>query len=128
MNDKKSVVPVKVEKAPETGQDPLRIMVEIAKDKELSDADKSALISYAKTRFNNRRRMAYVALYALIASLGLLFIAAIIDGFTTCPTGQTCEGILKSINNSQTLITWIEGFLTAIVAAYYGVSAWRPAS
>jgi hypothetical protein len=128
MNDQKSVVPVKGETTPEAGRDPLRIMLEIAKDKELSDADKSALILYAQTRFTNRRRMAYIALCALIASLVLLFIAAFIDGLTTCPIGKTCEGILESIKNSQTLITWIEGFLAAIVAAYYGVSAWRPAS
>ncbi|MCP3887251.1 MAG: hypothetical protein GY702_00025 [Desulfobulbaceae bacterium] len=128
MADQKSVVPVKLETAPEAGRDPLMTMIEIAKDKELSDSDKSALISYSQQRFTNRRRMAYVALYSLIASLGFLLIAAFIDGFRTCPTGQTCEGILKSIENSQTLIIWIEGFLTAIVAAYYGVSAWRPAS
>lgn len=128
MTDQTSVVPVKVETAPEAGKDPIRIMIEITENEKLSDADKSALIQYAQTRFTNRRRMAYVALYALVASLALLFIAAFIDGFSTCPTGQTCDGILKSIKNSQTLIAWIEGFLTAIVAAYFGVSAWRPAS
>ena len=128
MTDQTSVVTVKVETAPEAGKDPIRIMIEITENEKLSDADKSALIQYAQTRFTNRRRMAYVALYALVASLALLFIAAFIDGFSTCPTGQTCDGILKSIKNSQTLIAWIEGFLTAIVAAYFGVSAWRPAS
>ena len=128
MTNQSSVVPAKVETAPEAGRDPIRIMIEIAENEKLSDNDKNALISHAQTRFTNRRRIAYIALYALVASLALLFIAAFIDGFSTCPTGQTCEGILGSIENSQTLFTWIEGFLTAIVAAYYGVSAWRPAS
>ena len=86
MTDQPSVVPAKVESVPETERDPIRIMVEIAENKNLSDKDKSQLI------------------------------------------GQTCEGILASIKSNQNLIAWIEGFLTAIVAAYYGVSAWRPAS
>jgi len=128
MGEQDSVVPFRVEKASEAGRDPLRIMIEIAKDAVLSDADKTALISYSQARFTNRRRMAYVSLYALVASLAFLFIAALIDGLGSCPTGQTCQGILGSIKNSQGLITWIEGFLAAIVAAYYGVSAWRPAS
>ena len=128
MNDQSSVVPVKVETTPEAGRDPLTKMIEIAKDKELTDTDKSALISYAQKKFTNRRRMAYISLYAIIISLGLLFVAAFIDGFSTCPANQTCKGILETIKDSQTLIAWIEGFLTSIVAAYYGVSAWRPAS
>ncbi len=128
MSEQSSVVPVKVEAGAEAGRDPLKIMIEIAKDNDLSAEDKSALISYAQTRFKNRRRMAYIALYALIASLGLIFVAAFIDGFSTCQADKTCKGILESIKNNQSLIAWIEGFLTAIVAAYYGVSAWRPAS
>ncbi|MCG8638641.1 MAG: hypothetical protein MI862_02840 [Desulfobacterales bacterium] len=123
-----SVVPVKVETAPEAGRDPLSKMVEIAKDKDLSPEDKKTLISYAQKKFANRRRMAYMALSAIIGSLGILFVAAFIDGLSTCPAGQTCNGILDAIKDNQTLIAWIEGFLTSIVAAYYGISAWRPAS
>ncbi|WP_430815292.1 hypothetical protein [Carboxylicivirga sp. RSCT41] len=117
------VVPVTVKTEAESGRDPLRIMVEIATNKEISDADKTALILYAQRRFTNRRRMAYVALYTIIASLGLLFIAAFYDGLS-----NSKDGILKAVEDSQSLIIWIEGFLAAIVAAYYGVSAWRPAS
>lgn len=127
MNDQPSVVPTQVKTGPDAGKDPLTKMVEIAKDEALSDADKAALIAYSRQRFTNRRRMAYMALSALIASLVFIFIAALVDGLS-CPPGQTCQGILGSIENSQTLIAWIEGFLAAIVAAYYGVSAWRPAS
>lgn len=123
-----SVVPSNASALPESSRDPLSKMIEIAKDKELSDADKSALISYAQKKFVNRRRMAYIALISIVVSFFLLFVAAFIDGLTPCPEGHTCEGILESIKNSQTLIAWIEGFLTSIVAAYFGVSAWRPAS
>ena len=123
-----SVIPVKEKSIPETGKDPIRIMIEIAENKNLSDADKAALILYSQTRFKNRRLMAYLALYAVITSLALLFVAAFIDGFSSCPTGESCAGILSSIKNSQTLIAWVEGFLTSIVAAYFGLSAWRPAS
>lgn len=127
MTTQTSVVPSKVEITPESGKDPLRIMIEIAENEKLSDEDKTNLIQYSKERFKNRRRMAYIALYALVCSLAFLFIAAFIDGLSSCPNGETCPGILQSIEKSQTLIVWIEGFLTAIVAAYYGVSAWRPA-
>ena len=123
-----SVVPVKTEAAPEAGRDPISKMVEIAKDKELSPEDKKTLISYAQKKFVNRRRMAYMALSAIIGSLALLFVAAFIDGLRACPDGHTCNGILHAIKDNQTLIAWIEGFLTSIVAAYYGISAWRPAS
>ena len=128
MADQPSVVPVKVESVPEAGRDPIKIMIEIAENKNLSDQDKSELIFYAQTRFKNRRRMAYLSLSAIIVSLALIFLAAFIDGLSTCSAGQTCEKILDSIKNNQNLIAWIEGFLTAIVAAYYGVTAWRPAS
>lgn len=116
-----NVVPISVESASEAGRDPLRIMIEIAENDKLSDQDKTSLIHYSTERFKNRRLMAYVSLYALITSLALLFLSAIIDGLTG-------SGILASIKESQTLFTWMEGFLTAIVAAYFGVSAWRPAS
>jgi hypothetical protein len=128
MPDQPSVVPVKVETAPEAGRDPIKIMVEIAENEKLSKEDRENLIRYAQTRFTNRRRMAYIALSAIVGSLALILIAAFIDGFSTCPTGQTCQSILGAIKKSQTLLAWIEGFLAAIVAAYYGVTAWRPAS
>ena len=128
MADQPSVVPVKVESVPETARDPIRIMIEIAENKNLSDQDKSELIFHAQARFKNRRRMAYLSLSAIIVSLALIFLAAFIDGLSTCPSGQTCAGILDTIKNNQNLIAWIEGFLTAIVAAYYGATAWRPAS
>ena len=120
--------PMKSDSSTESSRDPMRIMIEIAESDKLSDADKAALINYAKTRFTNRRRIAYIALWGMIISLILLFIAAFIDGFSTCPPAQQCNTILKAIGESQTLFAWIEGFLAAIVAAYYGVSAWRPAS
>jgi len=116
-----SVVPASVEETSEAGRDPLRIMIEIAENDKLSDEDKTNLIIFSKERFKNRRLMAYISLYALVASLVLLFLAAIIDGIAGTQ-------IIVSIKGSQTLFAWMEGFLTAIVAAYFGVSAWRPAS
>jgi len=127
MEENKSVVPFKVESSPEAGRDPIKIMIEIAKDKDLSDADKAALISYANARFKNRRKMAYISLYVIVVSLGLIFVGAFIDGII-CHGEKSCYGILDSIKENQTLITWVEGFLTSIVAAYYGVTSWRPSS
>lgn len=116
-----SVIPVSIDSTSEAGRDPLRIMIEIAENEKLSDQDKTNLIIFSTERFKNRRLMAYISLYAIVSSLILLFLAAIIDGIAG-------TGILASINESQTLFAWMEGFLTAIVAAYFGVSAWRPAS
>ncbi len=128
MSDQSSVVPVKVETASEAGKDPLRVMIEIAENDNLSDQDKSAPITTRKPASLIDDVWPISPFYALVVSLALLFIAAGIDSFRTCPKDQDCSPILESIKNGQTLITWLEGFLTAIVAAYYGVSAWRPAS
>nr|VFK55646.1 MAG: hypothetical protein BECKTC1821F_GA0114240_100765 [Candidatus Kentron sp. TC] len=126
--DKSSVVPLKIETASDAGKGPIRVMMEVAENEKLSDQDRATLISYAQTRFTNRRRMAYVALCALIFSLAFLFVAAFVDGFTECVKCKTCTGILDSIKKVEAVIIWIEGFLATIVAAYYGVSAWRPGS
>ncbi|MEM7209925.1 MAG: hypothetical protein AAF434_19045 [Pseudomonadota bacterium] len=123
-----SVVPSTGSNAPESSRDPLSKIIEIAKDPDLTDSDKSALIDYAKNKFVNRRRMAYIALIAIVVSLIFLLLAAIHDGTSECVAAKTCMGIMGAISENQTLISWIEGFLTSIVAAYYGISAWRPAS
>lgn len=101
---------------PASGQDPIKVMMEIAKDPDLAAADKTQLIEFARNRFRHRRLIAYTALWALLVSLGVLLGMAIAGG----------EG-LDQIKDSSLLIS-IEAFLTAIVGAYYGVSAWRPAS
>ncbi|MDZ7725358.1 MAG: hypothetical protein U5R06_21695 [candidate division KSB1 bacterium] len=116
-----SVVPVMDKTVPESSRDPLRIMIEIAESDTLSDADKTNLIEYSKQRFKNRRRMAYLALMTLLASLVLVFMAAFIDGLTG-------SDILTCFKENASLFIWLEGFLTVIVAAYFGVSAWRPSS
>ncbi len=121
MSNSASVVPVKIDEPTEASKDPLRIMIEIAENKNLSDEDKMNLIAHSKDRFTNRRRLAFIALYALVGSLGMLFLAAFMDGLGG-------SNILQAISGNETLFTWIAGFLTSIVAAYYGVTAWRPAS
>ncbi len=137
MADGNSVVPVEGNTTPAAGKDPIANMVAIAENANLTDQDKTALIRFATNRFTNRRRMAYIALFALVGSLVLIFTAAFIDGYATTPVTVTVDGtkvvkeyvgILKSIQSSQTLFTCLVGFFTAIVGAYYGVSAWRPSS
>ncbi len=128
MSEPASVVPMKIDVAPESSKDPIRIMVEIAENERLSDTDKNTLIQYAQSRFDNRRRMAYIALYSIIFSLLLIFLAIFIDGFNDCQSESCGKSILVSIKNGENIIIWIEGFLASIVAAYYGASAWRPSS
>ena len=124
----KSVVPGSVSAPSEASKDPLSKMVDIAKDPDLSDSDKSALIAYAQKKFINRRRMAYIALITIVASLVLIFVAAFVDGTRSCTEVSQCVGILSTISDNETLIIWIEGFLASIVAAYYGISGFRPSS
>ncbi len=121
MSIAKTIMPKTGDPVPDSARDPLRLMIEIAKDRDISDEDKTALILYSSSRFKNRRRMAYISLFALVASFIFLFVAAIIDG-----TQST--SILEKITENDWLIAWIGGFLTSIVAAYFGVSSWRAAS
>ena len=113
---------------PESSRDPLRIMVEIAENQNLSVEDRAYLIQYSRDRFKNRQFMAYLCLSVIILSLVFLYVGAFVDGLSPCVQSGECAGVLSTVKNNQTLIIWINGFLAAIVGAYYGVSALRPSS
>ena len=102
-------------------EDPLSVMLRITKDSDLNDEQKFRLLEYCGVRFKHRRRIAYISFCSILASLGLVFVAAFVDGL--CKTE-----ILAKVASASTLIGTIEFFLTAIVAAYYGMSTWRPSS
>lgn len=102
-------------------EDPLATIVRITKDPELSEEAKARLLGYAGSRFRHRRRMAYIALYAVLTSFALLIAATIVDGVLNTQ-------IVSKISSIGSLLGAIEFFLTAIVAAYYGMSTWRPSS
>lgn len=120
-SEKKSFMPLSFKVESDSSKDPIRIMIEIAENENLSQQDKDILIAHSQHRFTNRRKMAYLSLHAIIGSLVLLFLALFIDGISK-------SEILQSLEESKSLFIWIEGFLAAIVAAYYGVTAWKPAS
>lgn len=111
---------------PESSKDPIIVLKGILADKDLNASEKEWLLNYSITRFQNRRRMAYWALCAILASLTFLLFASLYDGIT-CEAAP-CVGILTSLGQIQGLLQWIEGFLAAIVATYYGVSSFRPSS
>ena len=98
-------------------KNPLKALADILKDKDLSGDDKRVLVEIWRRRFFHRRVMAYMALSAMVLSLAVLFLGAL---FVT--------NFGSMLSEVSTLITWIEGFLAGIVAAYYGMSALRPAS
>ena len=104
--------------ASDSAKDPLTTIAGILKDTDLSDEHKKALIRFSQQRFRHRRIMAYLALWTIVGSLGALLLGV----FFVSDFGAALQG------GVGTLITWIEGFLAAIVAAYYGISAWRPTS
>ena len=98
-------------------KNPIRVLADILKDKELSDDDKRIIVDIWKRRFFHRRIMAYLALSAMLASLVMLFVGV----FFVPDFGNM-------LSEASTLITWMEGFLAGIVATYYGMSAMKPAS
>lgn len=113
---------------PGTSKDPLAVLKEIIKDKDIDEAGRNWLLEYSVTRFKNRRRMAYWALSGILVSLVFLLSFSIIDGQSSCIVENKCTGVLKSLGEIEGLLQWIEGFLAAIVATYYGMSSFRPSS
>ena len=89
----------------ESSRSPIRLMAEILRDSALTPEDKQLLYDLAKTRFQHRRRMAYIALAGI-----LLF------------------SLLSVLREPSPDVTWINTTLAAIVVAYYGASAARPGS
>ena len=126
----KSVMPQATNGTRDSSKDPMDFILKVLKDKKIPDADKTVLIEFSQNRFRNRRKMAFMCLWTLIISVGLIFLGAYYDGIRgiQCPDGKTCMTIMESIKNNESLLTWLMGFLTAIVGAYYGVSALRPSS
>jgi len=93
-------------------RDPVRVIMEVIVNENLSHEEKANLIRCARVKFKTRRRIAFIALSALILSLMLLFVAAVSDGVA----GTT---ILATIHESQNLLAGMEGILTVIIAAYF---------
>jgi hypothetical protein len=75
----------------------------------------------AQSRFQNRRRMAYLALGALLASLAILLAGAVIDGIWETT-------IVQRLNDAANLLGITNALLTSIIGAYYGFSSLRPSS
>ena len=106
---------------PESTRSPLITLKEILADDKIDDESKKWLLEYSVTRFNNRRKMAYISLWTLILMVAFIGLAAIFDGtFGT--------QVLSKLASIQTFLSWAAGFLASIVAAYYGMSSFRPSS
>ncbi|HNP26859.1 MAG TPA: hypothetical protein PKM20_08965, partial [Nitrosomonas sp.] len=123
-----SFPPLTKKEPPESARDPLRILMEIAADPDIDGDTKAWLFNFSVSRFNNRRRMAYLSLIAIIVFMIFLIFGAVHDGVSECVVEGTCKGIMTSISEIKELLIWIGGFLTTIVAAYYGVTSFRPSS
>lgn len=120
-NESPSVMNLVNREPSESSRDPVRLMMEIVQNTDISPGDRAALVKFASSRFKNRRIMAYICLYTIIASMALIFIGAFLDGlFDT--------NVIGVIKENTALYVWVDGFLTSIVGAYFGVSAWRPSS
>ena len=93
-------------KANGANDDPVRALAEILKDEKFTAEDKQLLFDMARTRFKNRRIMAYISLFGI---LGFALLSAI-----------------PNFDIDQ--INWVYATLAGIVATYYGMSAFRPSS
>jgi len=113
---------------PESSKDPLKSLKEIAKDKDIDPEIREWLLNYAVTRFNNRRKMAYISLFTIIGIVLFLAVGALHDGINECVIDKTCKGVLASVKQIENVLVWTVGFLASIVATYYGVSSFRPSS
>lgn len=120
--------PLSYSTSPEASQDPLTSLMKIAKDKDIDPEVRQWLFDYAVTRFKNRRQMAFIALLTIIAMLFFLGFGALYDGLSECVASMKCTGILASMQKIEDVLVWGMGFLASIVAAYYGVSSFRPSS
>lgn len=127
-------------KVSEAARDPVRLMMEILEnDSPYTESAKIVLIQAVRNRFKNRRLMAYLCLgFILLNGVALLVFAAI-DGMSgsaipvdaAVPGGDAkvgCVGILACVGEYSDLFVWINFFMTSIVGAYFGTSAWRPSS
>ena len=94
------------DKASGANDDPVRALAEILKDEKFTAEDKQLLFDMARTRFKNRRIMAYISLFGI---LGFALLSAI-----------------PNFDIDQ--INWVYATLAGIVATYYGMSAFRPSS
>lgn len=124
--------PLNKQEPPESTRDPLGVLREIAADSRIDNETKTWLFNFAVSRFNNRRRMAYLSLIAILAFLVFLMFGALYDGMNECVATEdknTCQGgILAQVKAIESLLVWIGGFLTSIVTVYYGVTSFRPSS
>ena len=106
---------------PTSAQDPIEKYRMIIKDEDLDADQKAWLIDRADRRFQNRRRMAYISLFALLGSLVVILGGAVVDGIADTKIVAGLQGAANLLGSTNAL-------LAAIVAAYYGSSALRPSS
>jgi hypothetical protein len=106
---------------PTSANDPIERYMAILADPDLSDEQKSWLIQRANRRFRNRRRMAYIALGAVLAMMLVVVAGAVIDGIWD-------TDIVARLNQAANLLGVTNALLTTIVGAYYGFSSLRPSS
>lgn len=107
-------------------RDPVEVMREVFKDDAFDQTEKYILFMMSNQRFFNRRKMAYRSLYAIIGGAIFIALAIFLDRFY--PPGAGEKSLSDIIQANQSVITWIGGFFTSIVAFYFGASSLRPTS
>lgn len=111
-------------------KDPLIKISNILGNPNLTEKQKNTLILLHNDRFKNRRIIAYLSMFALLALFITILIGIWMDGLYVCdPQKAICrEGILATLEANKGTVIWVMGFFTSIIGAYYGTTALRPSS
>lgn len=139
-------------------KDPVQVMREVLADKNYSQEEKELLFFMSRERFQNRRKMAYIALYVLVGAAIFLAVGWAADflgrssmlsnclqGIAGLPETMTAaqkdvaiaalgEGacteypFTQIIKDNTDVLSWLGTFFTSVIALYFGAASFRPTS
>ena len=139
-------------------KDPVQVMREVLGDDNYDDDEKKLLFFMSRERFQNRRRMAYIALWVLVATTLFLAIGWMYDVANHDATLATCLSAPENLpdnmitqerqvaiaavvedgctefpfsqvlQQNEYLLSWLGTFFTSVIALYFGAASFRPTS
>lgn len=139
-------------------KDPVEVMREVLADARYAPEEKQLLFYMSRERFQNRRKMAYWALYVLIGTAIFLALGMFADVLWLSDDVDTCVSAIAGLPANLTdaertlalaeiaqngcveypfasvlqanseILTWLGTFFTSIIALYFGAASFRPTS
>jgi len=115
-------------------QDSFEFLRDLFADDRLDPEAKAVIFETWRTRFRNRRTMAYISIYAILGSFIVFGALLVLDGIlmaTGTSVPDASGGVVSltdPIKENRTLLIWFEGFFVSIVGFYFGASSLAPNS